>query len=62
MFFSRTWAAAVHSLSLRNDPALKADLKPLLARRKEAVRLRAAAGYLRLTTIEDRRKARKGHQ
>jgi len=45
-------AAAVHSISLRNDPALKKELEPLLADDKEPVRLRAAAGYLRLSAIE----------
>lgn len=44
-------AAAVHSLSLRNDPALKNELKPLLEDDKEPVRMRAAAGYLRLSLI-----------
>jgi len=45
-------AAAVHSISLRNDPALKKELEPLLQDAKESVRLRAAAGYLRLSAIE----------
>ena len=45
-------AAAVHSISLRNDPALKKELEPLLEDDKESVRLRAAAGYLRLSAIE----------
>jgi HEAT repeat protein len=45
-------AAAVHSISLRNDPTLKKDLEPLLQDEKESVRLRAAAGYLRLSAIE----------
>lgn len=45
-------AAAVHSLSLRNDPALKNELKPLLEDDKEPVRMRAAAGYLRLSLIQ----------
>ncbi len=45
-------AAAVHSISLRNDPALKKELEPLLRDDKESVRLRAAAGYLRLSAIE----------
>jgi HEAT repeat protein len=45
-------AAAVHSISLRNDPALKKELEPLLQDAKEPVRLRAAAGYLRLSAIE----------
>jgi HEAT repeat protein len=47
-------AAAVHSLSLRNDPSLKKVLEPLLEDDKETVRLRAAAGYLRLSIIEAR--------
>jgi HEAT repeat protein len=45
-------AAAVHSISLRNNPALKKELEPLLQDDKESVRLRAAAGYLRLSAIE----------
>ena len=45
-------AAAVHSISLRNDPALKKELEPLLEDDNEPVRLRAAAGYLRLSAIE----------
>jgi HEAT repeat protein len=52
-------AAAVHSLSLRNDPALRKDLEPLLEDDKEAVRMRAAAGYLRLSAIQARLAARK---
>ncbi|MGA2716941.1 MAG: HEAT repeat domain-containing protein [Bryobacteraceae bacterium] len=45
-------AAAVHSIALRNDPALEVDLIPLFEDKKEAVRVRAAAGYLRLEAIE----------
>jgi HEAT repeat protein len=45
-------AAAVHSIALRNNPALQADLVPLFDDRKEAVRTRAAAGYLRLEWIK----------
>jgi HEAT repeat protein len=44
-------AAAVHAIALRNDIALIADLIPLLDDKKEAVRDRAAAGYLRLDAI-----------
>jgi len=44
-------AAAVHAIALRNNPALKTDLTPLLDDKKEAVRVRAAAGYLRLDGI-----------
>jgi HEAT repeat protein len=45
-------AAAVHAIALRNDPTLEPDLIPLLDDRKEAVRVRAAAGYLRLEGIK----------
>jgi HEAT repeat protein len=55
----RVRAAAVHSIALRNDPAMKKDLEPLLEDDKEEVRLRAAAGYLRLSAIEERKKAQK---
>ncbi len=41
-------AAAVHTIALRNDPARKTDLIPLMEDHKEAIRVRAAAGYLRL--------------
>jgi HEAT repeat protein len=47
-------AAAVHAIALRNDPALEADLIPLLEDKKEPVRVRAAAGYLRLEAIKAR--------
>jgi len=47
-------AAAVHSLALRDDLTLKKDLEPLLDDNKEPVRLRAAAGVLRLSAIEER--------
>ena len=53
-------AAAVHSLALRNNPALQPDLEPLLDDKKEAVRLRAAAGYMRLETIKKRGKRKSG--
>lgn len=53
-------AAAVHSLSLRNDPALMKDLEPLLQDDKEPVRLRAAAGYLRLSAIRTAARKRAG--
>jgi HEAT repeat protein len=45
-------AAAVHAIAIRNDPALETDLIPLLEDKKEAVRVRAAAGYLRLEAIK----------
>jgi HEAT repeat protein len=44
-------AAAVHAIALRNDPALVEYLVPLFDDKKEAVRDRAAAGYLRLEAI-----------
>jgi HEAT repeat protein len=59
--FDKDWhvrAAAVHSLALQNNPSLKADLAILTLDDKEEVRLRAAAGWLRLKTIEDRRRAK----
>lgn len=48
-------AAAVHSLALRDDPTLKKDLEPMLDDDKAPVRLRAAAGFLRLSAIEEKR-------
>ena len=54
-------AAAVHSLALRNDPTLKPELESLLFDQKEAVRLRAAAGVLRLSAIEEEQ-AKKIHR
>jgi HEAT repeat protein len=56
-------AAGVHALALRNDPALEPDFVSLLEDKSEPVRLRAAAGYLRLEIIKSQHKpkpARKG--
>jgi HEAT repeat protein len=50
----RVRAAAVHSLALRNDPGLRPDLEPLIDDDKEDVRLRAAAGILRLSALRQR--------
>jgi HEAT repeat protein len=50
-------AAAVHALALRNDPALEDKLVPLLDDPKQAVRLRASAGYLRLELVKAEEKA-----
>ena len=47
----RVRAAAVHSLALRNDSRFRPDLEPLMQDDKEEVRLRAAAGLLRLSAI-----------
>jgi len=52
-------AAAVHSLALRDDPALKPDLEPMLNDDKTPVRLRAAAGVLRLSAIEEEQTRKK---
>jgi HEAT repeat protein len=45
-------AAGVHALVLRDEPIYQADILPLLDDKTEAVRLRAATGYLRLETIK----------
>lgn len=50
-------AAAIHALALQDDPARQADLAPLFDDKSEPVRLRAAAGYLRLETIKNQPKA-----
>jgi len=52
-------AAAVHSISLRNDPSMKKELEPLLQDDNGPVRLRAAAGYLRLSAIESGARVKK---
>jgi len=61
--FDKDWhvrAAAVHSLALQNNPAFKSDMELLTLDDKEEVRLRAAAGWLRLNAIESRRTGRRG--
>jgi len=58
----RDWsvrAAAIHSLALRNDPALLSDIEPWLTDDKGAVRLRAAAAYLRLLAVKEQPPKRK---
>ena len=52
-------AAAAHALALRNDPSLEEYLTPLFNDTKEAVRLRASAGYLRLELVKSERRSRK---
>lgn len=44
-------AAVAHAIASRNDPSLMPLLLPLFEDAKEAVRLRAAAGYLRLAWL-----------
>jgi HEAT repeat protein len=44
-------AAAVHSLALKNNQAYKKDIAPLLNDDKASVRLRAAAAYIRLSSL-----------
>ena len=59
--YDKDWhvrAAAVHSLALQNNPALKRDIEPLTQDDREEVRLRAAAGWLRLNTVEMRSRRR----
>lgn len=51
-------AAAVHAIAIRNESSLQADLIPLLDDKKDAVRVRAAAGYLRLEALKSVRAAR----
>ena len=56
--YDKDWhvrAAAVHAVALQNDPAFKPDLDRVTLDDKEEVRLRAAAGWLRLNAIETRR-------
>ncbi len=45
-------AAAAHVIAIHNDISLQADLIPLLDDKKEAVRVRASAAYLRLGLIK----------
>lgn len=54
----RVRAAAVHSLALRDDPKLRPDLEPMFEDDREEVRLRAAAGLLRLSAIEAKASAK----
>ena len=44
-------AAACHAIALRNDRKLEKELIPLFDDKKAAVRLRAAAGYLRMESL-----------
>ena len=50
-------AAAVHSLAVRNDPDVQNALVTLFSDKKEAVRLRAAAAWLRLNVIKRKQAA-----
>ncbi len=53
--YDKDWhvrAAAVHSLAIGNDPAVKKDLEPVLEDARAEVRLRAAAAWKRLAAIE----------
>lgn len=61
----RDWsvrAAAAHSLALRNDPSVQPDLAALFDDKKEGVRLRAAAGYVRLEMMKGKAAAHKSSQ
>jgi HEAT repeat protein len=58
----RDWsvrAAAVHSLALRNNPALEPDIARLINDENAAVRLRAAAAYIRFEAIKSDTRARR---
>jgi HEAT repeat protein len=44
-------AAAVHVIALRNNPALESVLIPLLDDKRDAVRVRAAAAFVRLDEL-----------
>ncbi|MGH8049384.1 MAG: HEAT repeat domain-containing protein [Arenimonas sp.] len=51
----KTWsvrAASAHAIAIQNNISLQADLIPLLDDKKEAVRVRASAAYLRLELIK----------
>lgn len=51
----KTWsvrAASAHAIAVQNNVDLQADLIPLLDDKKEAVRVRASAAYLRLELIK----------
>jgi len=50
-------AAAVHALAVRRDPRLQSELTPLLDDEQEAVRFRAAAGYLSVAARQERTRA-----
>jgi len=52
-------AAVVHSLALHNDRSYERDMVSLFDDKKEAVRLRAAAAYLRLQMLGERPKAKR---
>ena len=43
---------AVHAIALRNDPTLENDVMQLFDDKNQAVRVRAAAAYLRLEWIK----------
>lgn len=52
-------AASAQALALRDRPASRNALIPLFEDRKEKVRIRAAAGYLRLTLVAAEPRSRK---
>ncbi len=55
-----TRAAAVHAVSMHNDPALIDKILPLMDDKKEQVSFRAAAGYIRLYIIAHKSQAATG--
>lgn len=55
-------AACVHAIALRNDPAQRDALLPMLLDKSQQVRLRAAVGWLRLDAIAHGTKAPVHHR
>jgi len=45
-------AAAIHAIAIRNEAAIKQEFVPLFDDKKDAVRFRAAAGYIRLALLQ----------
>lgn len=45
-------AASAHAIAMQNNTSLQSDLVPLLDDKKEAVRVRASAAYIRLEQIK----------
>jgi HEAT repeat protein len=52
--------AAIQAIALRNDPAMRADIAPLLQDQNQPVRLWAAAGFLRLEGLKSTQTANSG--
>ena len=55
-------AACVHAIALRNDPAQRDAMLPMLLDKSQAVRFRAAVGWLRLDAVAHGTKAPVHHR